>query len=918
MAADPRSPSRLSLEGSMVSKALEGAMDPDLAKLPGLGISDAERAAMTKLRKKVDGSRYPIEWVVDVADNSLNWFIATAYEYDDATQRLTVAIPDRDDPQWEGELPLDDRMIHLIECCDGDSKALYKWIVASATIPVHWKIEQCGEAEGEWRDGVARWFGQLAHVVYCEAGANFEEVGVDEHLRLSEAVGSGSGSGARDFDRLIRDGIVAWSGHDDDMATAVGLMPTKALRPNLAVLERLAEEMGACMRDALRMRCIAEAEQDVLADLLQKHVLKGDMDSLERMRDTAERGADILRRRAAHVEETEAFVGRCEARFWRAAASGLFFRRRYNVGDDVEVVLCRGLHSAIGKVARLHDNETYDVDLNGSSTSALAGTSSSAEVGIQIPPEYLILREAQTKAVSGGGDSAEQEQVRAKVAALWTEREALKKELDALTQDRDRLEDDCKRMQPPAEKRPRSANNVMPPPAPPQTGSQSATNASADARGTLPDQRGALPDRSEAPLKVWVSTWTAANAAAGLASGLPDRATALGFDVIALSMPSANYDEGALLDRLLGGGSNLMTWRSLVADEATLVLVARKSTVPNESLFDDSVDFFATKRGAGCVFTVGARKATRRKVAFVCGAVDDADKEAFDSDVSMRAAAVADCLQDESRQFQDAARGADHAFFLVDGSFAVDDAMCDVAAALQAQDWPALAAHDAFTRDHAEGRVCAGWETVVPRNKPTLVSSDGTQCGWSERVCWKSLPGFANEIQLDFAEHRARAACASFSLAARLSRAGPASLRLEGLGLSGVSGPPDASYRLELGDKTTTLAPAEGRGVVEWLDEELHHRFQEDEHATISLWTADDVETVLVGSCTITLRQLSSKLDEAVILSGAIVARLHARVHLGDDGDRRSLSDAPEAGKAKKKSVFKAAASMLGSFRKKK
>jgi hypothetical protein len=51
--------------------------------------------------------------------------------------------------------------------------------------------------------------------------------------------------------------------------------------------------------------------------------------------------------------------------------------------------------------------------------------------------------------------------------------------------------------------------------------------------------------------------------------------------------------------------------------------------------------------------------------------------------------------------------------------------------------------------------------------------------------------------------HRARAACASFSLAARVSRVDPAALRLDGLGLSGVVGPADASYRLELGENKT-------------------------------------------------------------------------------------------------------------------
>ena len=43
------------------------------------------------------------------------------------------------------------------------------------------------------------------------------------------------------------------------------------------------------------------------------------------------------------------------------------------------MALCRGLETCRGVVAKAHDNETYDVDLDGDRP----------EVGVQIPPEYL-------------------------------------------------------------------------------------------------------------------------------------------------------------------------------------------------------------------------------------------------------------------------------------------------------------------------------------------------------------------------------------------------------------------------------------------------------------------------------------------------------------------------------------------------
>ena len=46
----------------------------------------------------------PVEWVVDVVDKDNDWFVATAYGYNDAEQKLHVMVPDRHAPTWTGDV----------------------------------------------------------------------------------------------------------------------------------------------------------------------------------------------------------------------------------------------------------------------------------------------------------------------------------------------------------------------------------------------------------------------------------------------------------------------------------------------------------------------------------------------------------------------------------------------------------------------------------------------------------------------------------------------------------------------------------------------------------------------------------------------------------------------------------------------
>ena len=89
----------------------------------------------------------PIEWVIDIADESNGWFYGTAYHYNDKTQMLHVMVPDKEAPSFDGQVLLDHRTVHLIECVDGKSEALFNKIIRDSVIKVKWDVEWFEESE---------------------------------------------------------------------------------------------------------------------------------------------------------------------------------------------------------------------------------------------------------------------------------------------------------------------------------------------------------------------------------------------------------------------------------------------------------------------------------------------------------------------------------------------------------------------------------------------------------------------------------------------------------------------------------------------------------------------------------------------------------------------------------------------------
>ncbi|CBJ26068.1 hypothetical protein Esi_0018_0183 [Ectocarpus siliculosus] len=93
----------------------------------------------------------PIEWVVDIADKDNDWFLATAFGYNDMKQTLHVMVPDGINPTWTGDVAVNQlgieinsfaslQTVRLLECCDKRSMALFKQLVRESAIEVDWDV----------------------------------------------------------------------------------------------------------------------------------------------------------------------------------------------------------------------------------------------------------------------------------------------------------------------------------------------------------------------------------------------------------------------------------------------------------------------------------------------------------------------------------------------------------------------------------------------------------------------------------------------------------------------------------------------------------------------------------------------------------------------------------------------------------
>ena len=171
----------------------------------------------------------PIEWVIDIADESSGWFYGTAYHYNDETNELHVMVPDKENPNFDGNVSLDFRTVHLVECNDEHSHALFNKIVRDSVMKIRWEVEWFEEAEdgaegedvnyeggeeikGTWILTMARYYIRIANQMLVEE-VGFEESTTKGFVMLTADLNvklryCHKMKGAEDFSRLINERTV--------------------------------------------------------------------------------------------------------------------------------------------------------------------------------------------------------------------------------------------------------------------------------------------------------------------------------------------------------------------------------------------------------------------------------------------------------------------------------------------------------------------------------------------------------------------------------------------------------------------------------------------------------------------------------------------------------------------------------------
>ena len=210
---------------SLIARAIADGVEDEKCVVAQYRTTLEQKQRFIKVVETNDATKIPIEWVIDIADESNGWFYGTAYHFDDATQMLHVMVPDKQNPSFDGHVPLDHRTVHLIECADGNSEALFNKINRDSVVKVRWEVEWFEEGAGtqhqvpndtstplgRWVPSIARYYIRIANQLLVEDedfgndSKGFVMLTADLNLRLKRCQKE---KGVEDFNRLVAEGLV--------------------------------------------------------------------------------------------------------------------------------------------------------------------------------------------------------------------------------------------------------------------------------------------------------------------------------------------------------------------------------------------------------------------------------------------------------------------------------------------------------------------------------------------------------------------------------------------------------------------------------------------------------------------------------------------------------------------------------------
>mmetsp|Transcript_34749 Transcript_34749/g.35444 ORF Transcript_34749/g.35444 Transcript_34749/m.35444 type:complete len:405 (+) Transcript_34749:97-1311(+) len=287
--------------GGFVQKSIADGVEEEKCVVAQYRTTVSQKSEFQGLLKTCDIKAIPIEWVIDIADESNGWFYGTAYHFDDTTQMLHVMVPDKQNPSFDGHVPLDHRTVHLIECVDKQTDALFNKVVRDSVVKVRWEVEWFEEgagnevqvdddaqaARGRWVSSTARYFIRIANQLLVEDedfgndSRGFVMLTCDMNVRLKRCY---KGKGIEDFNRLVSEGIVQSA--PDAIEYSMQNMEYRNSHshntPNVNPIRRLADmtrSLRECLSDLLDEREQLVAEKSKVAKAFNSFVLSGDMDA---------------------------------------------------------------------------------------------------------------------------------------------------------------------------------------------------------------------------------------------------------------------------------------------------------------------------------------------------------------------------------------------------------------------------------------------------------------------------------------------------------------------------------------------------------------------------------------------------------------------------------------------------------------
>jgi hypothetical protein len=387
--------SELRQEG-LVNASIEQGVENEKCVVTQYRTTTEQRIKFAEHLTTCSRDKIPIEWVIDIADETNGWFFGTAYHFDETTEMLHVMVPDKQNPSFDGNVVLDHRTVHLIECVDGKTEALFNKIVRDSIMKIKWEVEWFEEdpsapensaadatPSGKWIMSSARYYIRMANQLLVEDenfgddSRGFVMLTADLNVRLRNCH---KGRGKEDFERLIMEGITLYSQEAYDSIQDTRSPATKAKRAEgnftrgdyydngSSTTRKLADmtrSLADSTNDLVEERDKTFAEQVEIANMFNRFTLEGDLMAGLELQDAMSAVIDKHAAREKGGESADAYdyaADECLKLASKVEKSVIKFLKNSNSGNEDAEAEIDHLRKQLKKMKREIEDRELEVD----------------------------------------------------------------------------------------------------------------------------------------------------------------------------------------------------------------------------------------------------------------------------------------------------------------------------------------------------------------------------------------------------------------------------------------------------------------------------------------------------------------------------------------------------------------------------